>query len=147
MAIKTAADLWAVWEGGLRGSSMGREDLCQEARAILLDLCGTMSLHYGQAKRRAWVAKSLRGRLFNLVRAEVYDRPGQVAADLDGFPADSSEIPPLCSRISLTFKGTEGDFCRRVLAGDSLDAARREVGWSRAEMAAALGRMRRQLEE
>ena len=146
LAIQAANDLWGSWGGGLGGTAVGLDDLCQEARAILLELCGTMDLRLRPERRRAWVVRSVHGRLFNLVKAEVYPKLQEVKADLANISLDSESFPADLPEISLTFKGKDREFCRRILAGCSEAEARRATGWTKADAAAALARMRRALE-
>jgi len=146
LVIQAANDLWGTWAGGLAGTAVGLDDLCQEARAILLELCGTMDMRMRPERRRAWVGKSVRGRLLNLIKAKVYPKVQTVQADLTNISLDSESFPADLPEISLTFSRDEREFCQCMLAGDTEAEARRAVGWSKAEAAEALGRMRRAME-
>jgi len=95
LVIQAANDLWGAWKGGLSGTPVGLDDLCQEARTVLLELCGLMDMRLRPERRRGWVVKSVRGRLLNLIKAKVYPKVPTVQADLDNIsldPEDSSRF-------------------------------------------------------
>jgi len=147
LAIRAATRLWSKWEPGLRGRCLGLDDLCQDARVILLELCGRMDRRRGERGCRAYLVKSLNGRLFNLIRAEVYPKVPTVSADLRSFSDKLEEFPPTLPDFSLTFNQRTALFCSRMLAGDSEAEARRAVGWTRADQREALAELRRELEQ
>ena len=147
IAILAANRLWKQWGKGLAGSCLGLDDLCQESRVVLLDLCSTMDRRRGESKCRAWLVKSLRGRLFNLIRAEVYPRIQQVSVNLGNFPDKSEDFQATLPEFPLTFNMKAREFCRLVLSGDSEAQARRAVGWTKADQAKAMARLRQELEQ
>ena len=143
LAIRVATDLWNTWEPGLRGTGTGLDDLCQDARAVLLELCDRMDRRR-RGDGRPWLVKSLRGRLFNLVKAKVYPKVQRVQADLSNFPDEEVDLSALLPDISLTFNRKTREFCQRILDGDSETEARRAVGWTKVEQREAMARLRRE---
>ncbi len=147
LAVQQAARLWQKWRGGLRGTALGREDLLQEARAILLELCATMDLRRRPPRCRAWVMRSVRGRLFNLIRRQVYCQPTVTSCNLDNIPADFPRFSLISPEILLTLRREDREFCERMLAGDTEKEACLAMGWTQADQRGAMGRIRQLMEE
>jgi len=150
LAIQAANDLWKMWEGGLRGGRIGLDDLCQESRAVLLELLPKLkNSTYTQEQRTAYIVKSVRGKLFNLIKIEVYPRVREILMDLSAFPDTSVPLPdeidyyadgnpPVWLGLDRQWGRSTHDFCQRILVGDSLAQARRAVGWTKKRMRATL---------
>ena len=82
LAVSSATRLWGQWASSLSRRGVDREDLLQAARLALTELAPRLTdPAYGEEQRRAFVTKSIRGKLLNLIKAALRDGDHRDRAD------------------------------------------------------------------
>ena len=148
LAEKAAGSVWAGAAKSLSAHGIELDDLRQQAKIDLLEMASSAKDVGGGFPTYVW--KTLTG----LLKRRFIS--GGVMRDLDSISPevlvnmpDSSAKSP-CETVYYKWMA-EGspkmqEFCRCILVGGSEAEARRAAGWTKAEAAEALARMRRALE-
>lgn len=141
LAVKIAGDLWARWGLALGEHGVSWDDLRQEASIALLKTVEMLDLKRAVRFRRAYVSKCVRLRLTKIVHARVYPRLVEVQADLSSTSPEPEVKSEDFLRIGITLREKDARFCEMLLAGFSVQDARRAVGWNRAQYEVAKVRL------
>ena len=90
LAVSLAGRCWAQWARTLSARGVDRDDLLQEGRTVLLKILPKLNdPTYTVEQRRAFITKSVRGKLLNFIKAalrngDTRDRADPPLPDRDG---------------------------------------------------------------
>ena len=145
LAVAAAERLWAKWGQSLPLHGVERDDIHSEARLHLMKLCSSVGLRYSARKRAGYMAKSLARGLSAYVMTNVYPKVNQIQVEFEENMPVGEELSQNQSDLALIYEGSEHEFALAMLNGDTVEQARKVVGWTKKALAEHLVNMRRQL--
>lgn len=146
LAEKAAGHVWGVWAEGLTDRGYTLDDLRQQAKADLLELAGSAKDVGGGFPTYVW--RTLTGSLRNsFINSGILRDPDRIQQKvLENLPDSLVEPPDETVYYTMGDCPSKADvFCEHMLSGDSEAAARRAVGWAKADQLEAMARLRRGL--
>ena len=147
LAVAAAERLWAKWGRSLSFHGVERDDLHSEAISYLLWLCTNrlQGKKFTKRQRVGYVTIKLGWHLWDIIRKAIYPKVPQVQHEIEESLPDNSECGLSLTEINRIYEGSEHEFALAMLNGDTVEQARKAVGWTKKVLAEHLVNMRRQL--